>query len=131
MDSASKSRTTLRMVMIMNNTNFKQYDTRWGTLGYPKKPWYIKNCGCGEVSICNIIIEMNKYAGQTPKTIQPYCVQYAAPNGNGTYFSGIPAMMKHYGLTEVKEHGTMPALFNELAVHVITNVFHITVLCFS
>lgn len=101
--------------MIMNNTNFKQYDTRWGTLGYPKKPWYIRNCGCGEVSICNIIIEMNKFAGQTPKTIQPYCVQFAAPNGNGTYFSGIPAMMKHYGLTEVKEHGTMPALFAELA----------------
>lgn len=101
--------------MIMNSINYKQYDTRWATLGYPKKPWYIKNCGCGEVSICNCIIEMNKYANQTPKTIQPYCVQYAAPNGNGTYFSGIPKMMEHYGMTEVKEHATMPALFNELA----------------
>ena len=99
----------------MNSTNFKQYDTRWASLGYPKKPWYIKNCGCGEVSIANCIIEMDKYASQTPKTIQPYCVQYAAPNGNGTYFSGIPAMMKHYGMTEVKEHQTMPALFKELA----------------
>lgn len=99
----------------MNSTNFKQYDTRWASLGYPKKPWYIKNCGCGEVSICNCIIEMQKYASQTPKTIQPYCVQFAAPNGNGTYFSGIPKMMEHYGMTEVKEHGTMPALFAELA----------------
>jgi hypothetical protein len=101
--------------MRMNNTNYKQYDTRWASLGYPKKPWYIKNCGCGEVSICNCIIEMNAYASQTPKTIQPYCVQFAAPNGNGTYFSGIPTMMKHYGMTEVKEHATMPALFAELA----------------
>lgn len=101
--------------MIMNSTNYKQYDTRWASLGYPKKPWYIKNCGCGEVSICNCIIEMEKYASQTPKTIQPYCVQFAAPNGNGTYFSGIPKMMEHYGMTEVKEHGTMPALFAELA----------------
>ena len=99
----------------MNSTNYKQYDTRWASLGYPKKPWYIRNCGCGEVSICNCIIEMNKYAKDTPKTIQPYCVQFAAPNGNGTYFSGIPAMMKHYGMTEVQEHGTMTSLFKELA----------------
>lgn len=99
----------------MNSTNFKQYDTRWAKLGYPKKPWYIKNCGCGEVSIANCIIEMEKYAKQTPKTIQPYCVQYAAPNGDGTYFAGIPKMMEHYGMTEVKEHDTMAELWKEMA----------------
>lgn len=101
--------------MTMNKTNYKQYDTRWAKLLYPKKPWYIKNCGCGEVAICNSIIEMAKYASQTPKTIQPYCKQYAAPNGDGTYHSGIPAMMKHYGMTEVKEHATMKPLWDELA----------------
>lgn len=100
--------------MTMNKTNFKQYDTRWASLGYPKKPYFIKGCGCGEVSIANCIIEMDKYKKQTPKTIQPYCVQYAAPNGNGTYFAGIPAMMKHYGMTEVKEHATMDSLWKEL-----------------
>ena len=101
--------------MRMNSTNFKQYDTRWASLGYPKKPWYIKNCGCGEVSIANCIIEMEKYAKQTPKSIQPYCVQFAAPNGNGTYFAGIPKMMEHYGMTEVKEHQTMNQLWEEMA----------------
>ena len=101
--------------MTMNSTNYKQYDTRWATLPYPKKPWYIKNCGCGEVSICNAIIEMAEYSSQTPKTIQPYCKQYAAPNGDGTYHSGIPAMMKHYGMTEVMEHATMKPLWDELA----------------
>lgn len=101
--------------MTMNETNYKQYDTRWATLPYPKKPYYIKGCGCGEVAICNTIIEMSEYASQTPKTIQPYCVQYAAPNGDGTYHSGIPAMMKHYGMTEVMEHATMNPLWNELA----------------
>lgn len=100
--------------MAMNKTNFKQYDTRWAKLGYPKSPYFIKDCGCGEVSIANCIIEMEKYANQTPKTIQPYCVQFAAPNGNGTYFSGIPTMMKHYGMTEVKEHGTLDSLWKEL-----------------
>lgn len=99
----------------MNKLNFKQYNTNWAKLGYPKKPWYIKNCGCGEVAIANCIIEMEKYKGQTPKTIQPYCKQFAASNGNGTYFSGIPKMMAHYGMTEVKEHATMDSLWKELA----------------
>ena len=100
---------------MMNNTNYKQYDSRWGSLGYPRSPWTIANSGCGEVAICNCIIEMAQYANETPATIQPYCVQYAAPNGDGTYWSGIPAMMKHYGMTEVMEHDTMPELFAELA----------------
>lgn len=99
----------------MNSTNFKQYDTRWAKLGYPKSPYFIKDCGCGEVAIANCIIEIDKYASQTPKTIQPYCKQFAAPNGNGTYFTGIPTMMKHYGMTEVKEHQTMAELWKELA----------------
>lgn len=98
----------------MKMKNFKQYDTRWAKLGYPKAPHYIKDCGCGEVSIANCIVESSKYANETPKTIQPYCKQYAAPNGDGTYYSGIPAMMKHYGMTEVKEHQTMKPLWEEL-----------------
>ena len=101
--------------MRMNKTKYMQTDSRWGSLGYPKKPYYLRNCGCGEASICNVIIEMQKYASYTPATIQPYCKQYADPKGNGTYWSGIPAMMKYYGLTEVKEHATMSPLWAELA----------------
>ena len=99
----------------MNETNYKQYDSRWSGLPYPKKPWNIGNSGCGEVAVCNCIIEMEAYKNETPKTMQPYCKQYAAPNGDGTYWSGIPAMMKHYGMTDVMEHATMPALFREMA----------------
>lgn len=99
----------------MNKTKYMQTDSRWGGLGYPQRPWYIRNCGCGEVSIANIIIEMERYKNYTPATIQPYCKQFAAPNGDGTYFSGIPKMMAHYGLTEVKEHATMSTLWTELA----------------
>ena len=69
----------------MNSTCYKQYDTRWASLPYPKKPWLIKNCGCGEVSICNAIIDMKQYANETPKTIQPYMKQFAESRGNGTY----------------------------------------------
>lgn len=99
----------------MNKTKYMQTDSRWGGLGYPRKPYYLRNCGCGEVSIANVIIEMAAYSAYTPATIQPYCKQYADPHGNGTYWSGIPAMMKHYGLSEVKEHATMDKLWKELA----------------
>ena len=99
----------------MNSTKYMQTDGRWGGLGYPKSPYFIRNCGCGECAIANIIIEVDKYKNYTPATIQPYCKQYADPKGNGTYHSGIPAMMKHYGLTEVKEHATMKPLWDELA----------------
>ena len=100
--------------MRMNKTCYKQYDTRWASLPYPKKPWLIRNCGCGEVSICNAIIDMDKYKNETPKTIQPYMKQFAESHGNGTYHSGIPAAMKHFGMTEVKEHATMSKLWAEL-----------------
>lgn len=101
--------------MMMNKTNYKQYDTRWAKLGYPKAPWYIKDCGCGEVAIANSIDKCDKYKNETPKTILPYCRQFAAPNGDGTYWSAPPTMMKHYGLTEVKEHSDMSSLWKELA----------------
>lgn len=99
----------------MNKTKYLQTDSRWGGLVYPRSPYFIRGCGCGEVAICNCIIEMDKYKAYTPATIQPYCRQYADPNGNGTYWSGIPAMMKHYGMTEVQEHATMSSLWKELA----------------
>ena len=95
--------------------NFKQYNTEWAKLGYPKKPWYIKDCGCGEVAIANCIVETDKYKNETPKTIQPWCKQFAAPNGDGTYWSAPPKMMAHYGMTECQEHQTMNPLWKELA----------------
>ena len=99
----------------MNKTKYMQTDSRWGGLVYPRPPYFIRGCGCGEVSIANCIIEMPQFSTYTPATIQPYCKQYADPNGNGTYWSGIPAMMKHYGMTEVQEHATMTPLWKELA----------------
>ena len=100
--------------MRMNKKCYKQYDTRWASLPYPKKPWLISNCGCGEVSICNAIINMKQYANETPKTIQPYMKQFAESRGHGTYHDGIPTAMKHYGYTDVEEHPTMAKLWKSL-----------------
>lgn len=98
----------------MNKTKYLQRDGRWGGLPYPKKPCYIRAVGCGEVSIANTLIEMKQYAQYTPATIQPYCKRYGAPGCEGTYLSGICAMMKHYGMTDVKECDTMPQLWAEM-----------------
>lgn len=97
----------------MNSNNYKQYDTRWAKLPYRDLPDNIGNNGCGEVAVCNSIIEMTAQMNQTPKTMQPYCRQYAC--SDGTYWSGIPAMLKHYGCTEVMEHQNMASLWKELA----------------
>lgn len=94
--------------------NYKQYDTRWAKLGYPRSPYFIRDCGCGEVAICNVMVKSFRWRNETPKTIQPYCKQFAAPNGDGTYFSGIPKMLDHYGFTEIKEHAQMKTLWKEL-----------------
>lgn len=99
----------------MNTKKYMQTDSPWSELGYPSYPCYVGREGCGMVSIANILIEMKQYENYTPATIQPYCRQYAAPNCDGTYHSGIPAMMKHYGLTEVQEHANMDSLWKELA----------------
>lgn len=99
----------------MNTKKYMQTDSKWGSLGYPKSPCTIRNDGCGEVAVANVIIEMQKYANYTPATIQPYCKQFADAKCNGTLWSGIPKMMKNYGLTEVQEHATMDKLWKELA----------------
>ena len=102
------------MVMMMNKTSYLQTEGKWAPLGYPKSPHVIRNCGCGEVAITNILVEMLQYVNYDPATIQPYMKQYAEAHGNGTYHYGIPAAMKHYGLTEVEEHPDMKSLWKEL-----------------
>ena len=56
-------------------SNYKQYNTKWAKLPYPRAPWYIRECGCGEVAIANAINQSSRYKGETPKTILPYCKQ--------------------------------------------------------
>lgn len=96
----------------MNTTNYKQYDTRWAKLPYRYNPDNIGNNGCGEVSVCNGIIEMVSQMNQTPATMVDYCRQFAC--SDGTYHSGIPKMLEHYGCTEVMEHPNFASLWREL-----------------
>ena len=80
----------------MNKNIYRQYDSRWGSLPYPSRPYTVARSGCGLCSVTHCVIEIPKYKNYTPKTIRPFMVKYAT-RGNGTLWSGITAGLKHYG----------------------------------
>lgn len=95
----------------MNKNIYRQYDSRWGNKAYPTKNSSFSGNGCGCCAVLHCIIERIKYRDYTPKDIIEYMKQFAV-SGNGTLWSGIPAALKHYGLTNVKEFATMGDLYD-------------------
>ena len=84
-------------------TIFKQWDSRWGNLAYPRKPKTLASSGCGCCSIANLLIETSKYENYTPKTVRPYMVKQGyAVYGHGTSWSGITKTLEHYGFKVVE-----------------------------
>ena len=82
----------------MNKNIFRQYDSRWGYLPYPSRPYTVARSGCGCCAVTHCVIELSKYKNYTPKNIRPFMVKYAT-RGNGTLWSGITAGLKHWGYT--------------------------------
>lgn len=81
-------------------TIFKQYDSRWGRKNYNGSS-SISAAACGPFSVANILVESN------PKINPMDVVKFMQKNGyavrnQGTAWSGIPAAMKHFGMTDVK-----------------------------
>ena len=97
-----------------NNTAiYKQYDARWGSLLYPKKPSTVASSGCGLCAVTHCAIERAKYYDCTPKDFYAFMKQYAVV-GHGTDWSGIDNGLKHYGFKNVKRIDNMPSLWKEL-----------------
>lgn len=96
-----------------NYTVYKQYDARWGSLPYPVLPSTLAGCGCGCCAVTHCAIELDRYINYTPKNVQPYMKQFAE-RGHGTLWKGITEGLKHYGLKNVREIGTMTELWKEL-----------------
>lgn len=80
----------------MNSKIYRQYDTRWGNLLYPSKPYTLSRSGCGCVAVTHCIIEQEKYKNYTPKDVRKYMVQFAT-KGYGTLWDGITKGLEHYG----------------------------------
>ena len=82
----------------MRSTIFRQYDSRWGSLGYPTKAYSFADNGCGCCSCTHVIIEKDKYKNYTPKNVRPYMIdQGFVTYGNGTTWDGITKTLEHYG----------------------------------
>lgn len=90
----------------MNLTKFRQADSRWGSLPYPKGGYQMHNCGCGCCAVTFLVIQQPQYKNWTPKNVQPYMKQFAV-SGKGTLWSGIPTSLGHFGLVDIHDHPQM------------------------
>lgn len=51
---------------------FRQADSRWGYLPYPKKPYTVARSGCGLCAVTMCLVEEPEYANYTPKTVRDH-----------------------------------------------------------
>lgn len=87
---------------------YKQGNSAWSGLAYPKKPCTIGGSGCGEAAMANLLIASPKYNGTTPKTIYSYMKQFGSiVNGqcDGTKRAGEMTALAHYGFTDTHRVG--------------------------
>lgn len=103
------------MSRIKEAKDFAQYDSRWGSKGYPSKPYTMAGNGCGATSCADIIVTNPKYRKITPDTIRKWMIKHGyAVAGHGTAWAGISACLKAYGF-KVTNHPTMKEFFAEMA----------------
>lgn len=84
---------------------YKQTDSRWSSKryrttdgGYPS----VGGAGCGPTSVCNVVSALTK-PSLTPKQVFKYFCKKGYMTGNsGSYWSAIPAALKHYGIKAVE-----------------------------
>ena len=99
--------------LLKKYKNYKQYDTRWAKLSYRVLPACVRTNGCGAVALSDIIYGLKSV---DPKDIRKWLLEHNYVTANqGTIWDGISACMKAYGFKNVKNHATMPDLFNALA----------------
>lgn len=82
----------------MTSPIYRQADSRWGRLPYPRKPSTMASSACGCCSVVHCAMEQPKYATLTPKDARSFMAQYAVV-GNGTKWVGMTKGLQHYGYT--------------------------------
>lgn len=94
--------------------NFKQFDSRWGSMGYPYSPYTVRGSGCGPTSLADIIVNNPDHMGVTPATTAKYMrgKGYAIP-GQGTTWDGMTQTLKHYGF-KVSQPDTVSEFMAEM-----------------
>lgn len=93
---------------------YRQYDKRWASFPYPRRPDNMANSGCGPTA-CAMCITSKKDV--TPKQVAKYGVSkgYAIPNA-GTTWAGITGMLKKFGMS-VACHDNMTSFFKAMSTN--------------
>ena len=93
---------------------FRQDDSRWGKMYYPRYPYTMAGSACGATACADLIVSNPKYASYTPVEIAKWMINkgYAIP-GNGTARNGITNCLKSFGFA-VKRHDNMTTFLSEL-----------------
>lgn len=94
----------------MGYITYKQADSRWGSKNYNGSS-SMATAGCGPTSVAMLAYAVD---GKTnPWDVAKFMKSkgYAIRN-NGTAWAGIPAAMKHFGLTDVKEINVSSSMTN-------------------
>lgn len=97
----------------MNTREYKQYDSRWGSLPYPTNNSPVSTDGCGLCAVTHCAIQLDKYKSATPKTFHSFMKQYAVA-GNGTRWDGIDAGLKQF-IGNAKRFDDMDSFFAEVS----------------
>lgn len=93
----------------MGYITYKQADSRWGRKNYDGDS--MATSGCGPTSVAMLVYAID---GKTnPWTVAKWMKSKGyAVRHQGTAWSGIPAAMKHFGLTSVKNVASMNDVFS-------------------
>ena len=96
--------------MAKDHKIYKQYDSRWGYKNYNGSST-LAMAACGPFSCLNVLRDF----GLKVKPMEPVKFmqknKYAVYN-HGTSWSGIPACLKYFGLTDVKEVNVDTSMVN-------------------
>lgn len=79
----------------MKPSFFKQYDSRWSKHSW--KGVTVGGSGCGPTAVANVVTALK--GRKTPKQVFDWICKHGYMTvGNGTYWAGITAALKHYGI---------------------------------
>ena len=94
----------------MSFGTYRQYDSRWGKKNYNGSSTYA-TAGCGATACANILYAINPSI--TPLTTGKYMQSHGyAIRNQGTAWNGIPACLKAFGATDVRQVDKMADVFS-------------------
>lgn len=97
----------------MSYITYKQADSRWGKKNYNGSST-MATAGCGPTSVAMLAYAVDGKTNPWDVALYMKAHGYAIRN-NGTAWAGIPAAMKHFGLTDVKNVEKMSDVFSYLS----------------